>query len=262
MQGVSKRDEWAAYRHTTDTSASGPTMQSVIEQNDLSELMNMVGSFKSRAVPAAAAAPHCAVRNVPFATFRSLTISSVPIIPVWALQADLAGRGFAGERGEAVVISSTVSGTPLTPVLGMQADLAGRDFVGERGEAVVISTGAQAAPDAERSAAERAAAQARHAAHLRVPRRPPWSRQMTADAVHAQEQAAFLEWRRQLARCAAQCFGRPWQHTQSCSGAASSHGALSTVLGSGPHSALARTDCALALTAWRAAGWRSRRGSS
>jgi hypothetical protein len=42
MQAANKKEEWAAYRHTTDATPTGPTMQSVIEQNDLSELMNMV----------------------------------------------------------------------------------------------------------------------------------------------------------------------------------------------------------------------------
>ena len=43
LQAPSKQAEWAAYRHTTDTSNAGATtMQSVIEHNDLGELMNMV----------------------------------------------------------------------------------------------------------------------------------------------------------------------------------------------------------------------------
>jgi hypothetical protein len=42
IQAVGKQEEWAAYRHTTETKISGANMQSVIEENDLSELMNMV----------------------------------------------------------------------------------------------------------------------------------------------------------------------------------------------------------------------------
>lgn len=36
---------------------------------------------------------------------------------------------------------------------------------------------------------------------LRIPRRPPWSRDMTGEQVEAQERDAFLAWRRDLARC-------------------------------------------------------------
>ena len=44
-----------------------------------------------------------------------------------------------------------------------QADLAGRDFTAERGEAVVISTGAVVSDmDRERGARERAVAQVQH----------------------------------------------------------------------------------------------------
>ena len=44
----------------------------------------------------------------------------------------------------------------------------------------------------------------KHAAHkksLRVPRRPGWTKSMTAAQVDKQEKAAFLEWRRGLAQC-------------------------------------------------------------
>jgi hypothetical protein len=93
---------------------------------------------------------------------------------------------------------------PLT-VASVQADLAGRDFAGERGKAVVVSTGAAAstAPvDAADGDATRAAAQARHAAALRVPQRPQWSAEMSTSEVHAREEAMFLAWRRKLALCA------------------------------------------------------------
>jgi hypothetical protein len=87
----------------------------------------------------------------------------------------------------------------------LQADLAGRDFAGERGKAVIVSTGAPAAPSAAaaaRSQAERDALTQRHAAVMRIPRRPQWNAEMSAGEVKAQEQAAFLAWRRQLAQCA------------------------------------------------------------
>ena len=144
----------------------------------------------------------------------------------------------------------------------LQADLAGRDFTAERGEAVVISTGAVVSDlDRERGARERAEAQVgvidefavftassassmcascrciclsffpiratprhpcclcaaaqkcpawvvqvRHAHRLRIPRRPAWDRGMSPDELDARERAAFLAWRRDLAQCV---FGKP-----------------------------------------------------
>lgn len=38
---------------------------------------------------------------------------------------------------------------------------------------------------------------------LQVPRRPPWTRQMTVVELERQERDAFLEWRRGLAECVA-----------------------------------------------------------
>ncbi|KAK7263480.1 hypothetical protein RJT34_31071 [Clitoria ternatea] len=42
--------------------------------------------------------------------------------------------------------------------------------------------------------------EALHASSLRVPRRPPWSPDMSPDELHASETQAFLTWRRSLAR--------------------------------------------------------------
>uniref|UniRef100_A0A0D9VWW6 CP-type G domain-containing protein n=1 Tax=Leersia perrieri TaxID=77586 RepID=A0A0D9VWW6_9ORYZ len=42
--------------------------------------------------------------------------------------------------------------------------------------------------------------EALHAGSLKVPRRPPWSPQMTVEELDANERRAFLEWRRNLAR--------------------------------------------------------------
>ena len=42
--------------------------------------------------------------------------------------------------------------------------------------------------------------EALHASSLRVPRRPPWTPDMSADELNASETQAFLTWRRSLAR--------------------------------------------------------------
>lgn len=112
-----------------------------------------------------------------------------------SVQADLADC--RGEHSEAV--HHTVSQQRGVCV---QADLAGKDFRGERSEAVVITTGVVTTLDAERAAEERAVSQARHAHKLALPRRPTWSREMSAEQIHEQEAAMFLRWRRALAECA------------------------------------------------------------
>ncbi|CAN1171143.1 GTPase LSG1-2 [Linum perenne] len=51
----------------------------------------------------------------------------------------------------------------------------------------------------EERAAQRKKAQAMHASSLRVPRRPPWSKEMTVEELDSNETRAFLIWRRILA---------------------------------------------------------------
>lgn len=102
------------------------------------------------------------------------------------------------EPGAKTNMQSIIENNDLDEMLTM-AELAERDFAADRGSAVVISTGAVPALDAERAAAERGQAEARHRHRLVIPRRPPWSPSTTPDALHAQERAAFLEWRRDLA---------------------------------------------------------------
>jgi hypothetical protein len=79
----------------------------------------------------------------------------------------------------------------------VQADLSGRDFAGERGLAVIVSS---QATHRELTESERAAAEARNAEAMRIPRRPHWSHDMPASEVQARERASFLELRRRLAR--------------------------------------------------------------
>lgn len=42
---------------------------------------------------------------------------------------------------------------------------------------------------------------------IRLPRRPPWTRDMSASELDSQEQSAFLDWRRSLARIEEKCTG-------------------------------------------------------
>lgn len=46
--------------------------------------------------------------------------------------------------------------------------------------------------------------QREHKQQLRVPRRPPWTREMTKEDLERSERDSFLEWRRGLAECVAQ----------------------------------------------------------
>ena len=94
------------------------------------------------------------------------------------------------------------------------ADLANRDFTTERSKARVLSMpgggnasgvannvaeDAHAAADAAAQAEARADAEALHSDSLKVPRRPPWTKDMSVDQLDRNEKAAFLEWRRALA---------------------------------------------------------------
>ena len=95
------------------------------------------------------------------------------------------------------------------------ADLANRDFTTERSRARVVSmpggvnasgnanqgaeNDAQARADAAAEAEARADAEALHSDSLKVPRRPPWTKEMSVDKLDRNEKASFLEWRRALA---------------------------------------------------------------
>ncbi|KXZ45888.1 hypothetical protein GPECTOR_49g472 [Gonium pectorale] len=100
-------------------------------------------------------------------------------------------------------MQSVLDRNDLDELMAM-ADLADRDFTAERGSAVVvISTGASGVVDPleeARRAEERAAAEARHAHRLALPRRPPWTADMSAEQLDTQERSMFLSWRRNLAQ--------------------------------------------------------------
>ena len=89
------------------------------------------------------------------------------------------------------------------------AELGDRDFTAERRGAVVVSMGdgsdpnAAADPNAEERERLRRArvadAENAHRDKLKVPRRPPWTRETPPDVLDQNERRAFLEWRRALA---------------------------------------------------------------
>jgi large subunit GTPase 1 len=92
-------------------------------------------------------------------------------------------------------------GTPdaPTPPLAPQADLADRDFTAERAQLVVISNGTVDPLAEERDAALRREAEDRNRHRLRLPRRPAWNAQTTAEELDHKERTSFLLWRRELA---------------------------------------------------------------
>eukprot|EP00892_Ulva_mutabilis_P007126 jgi/Ulvmu1/4786/UM020_0071.1 len=94
-------------------------------------------------------------------------------------------------------MQSVVMENDLSELLRM-ADLSGRDFAGEKANAVIVST--TNAQVAHLSDEERQALLARHPEAMNIPRRPNWNRSMKASQVQEQERSAFLEWRRRLAR--------------------------------------------------------------
>ena len=89
------------------------------------------------------------------------------------------------------------------------AELSDRDFTAERRGAVVVSMGDSAdnasLPPAVSEARAAASAEAKraaeklHADSLKVPRRPPWTKDMPAEVLDQNERRHFLEWRRALA---------------------------------------------------------------
>jgi hypothetical protein len=122
--------------------------QSVLERGDLEELMAMVG-FSAR------------VEEF-FTTRRTLT---------WHI-------------AEPCRHLSTY--TLIFFMLHCQADLADRDFTAERGQAVVIVSGAVDPLAEERNEQERREAETRNRHRLKLPRRPKWTSDMTAEELDLQ----------------------------------------------------------------------------
>ncbi|XP_006454004.1 hypothetical protein AGABI2DRAFT_182004 [Agaricus bisporus var. bisporus H97] len=84
------------------------------------------------------------------------------------------------------------------------AELAGTDFAAERRNMRVIQQSVVSSQNpfllTEQEEANVVQKQEANKKRLRVPRRPPWTRDMTAAQVDKQEKAAFLDWRRGLAQ--------------------------------------------------------------
>ncbi|KAG2433073.1 hypothetical protein HYH02_012777 [Chlamydomonas schloesseri] len=95
-------------------------------------------------------------------------------------------------------MQSVLDRNDLDELMAM-ADLADRDFTAERGQCIVISTGVVDPLAEARREEERAAAEARNAHRLALPRRPAWTPDMSAEQLDLQERTAFLSWRRALA---------------------------------------------------------------
>lgn len=95
-------------------------------------------------------------------------------------------------------LQSVIETSDLQEMMHM-AELAERDFAAEKNNVVVISTGATTRRSTEEEEEERAACEVQNAHRLRIPRRPVWNEKTTLEQLDAQEKAAFLEWRRDLA---------------------------------------------------------------
>ncbi|EFJ46500.1 hypothetical protein VOLCADRAFT_105489 [Volvox carteri f. nagariensis] len=104
-------------------------------------------------------------------------------------------EGAPGSRN----MQSVLDRNDLDELMAM-ADLADRDFTAERGHAVVVSMGVVDPLAEARRQEERMEAEARNAHRLALPRRPPWTADMTPEQLDVQERTAFLSWRRNLAQ--------------------------------------------------------------
>ncbi|GIL57282.1 hypothetical protein Vafri_12537 [Volvox africanus] len=96
-------------------------------------------------------------------------------------------------------MQSVLDRNDLDELMAM-ADLADRDFTAERGQVVVVSTGLVDPLAEAKRLEERLEAEARNAHRLALPRRPPWTPDMTAEQLDLQERSSFLTWRRNLAQ--------------------------------------------------------------
>lgn len=78
------------------------------------------------------------------------------------------------------------------------AELAGTDFTAEKLNVELLTVDKSGAEkERQRRATEKSHEKYRH--RLRIPRRPKWTRSMSADELHQAERESFLEWRRTLA---------------------------------------------------------------
>lgn len=93
-----------------------------------------------------------------------------------------------------VGLQSTVAQDDLDAMMDL-AQLASRDFRASRGEVQVLLNGEKPTKDPK----AQLEAELEHQEAVRVPRRPPWRREMSTEELDQVERASFLEWRRALA---------------------------------------------------------------
>ncbi|CAI5473897.1 unnamed protein product [Closterium sp. Yama58-4] len=105
----------------------------------------------------------------------------------------------AAEAAAKPALVSVVDQSDLEELL-TTAELAGREFAAQRGNAEIIYLDGQDVGAQRRggSSSERREQEELHRKLLTIPRRPKWSARMTSAELDASEKAAFLEWRRSL----------------------------------------------------------------
>ncbi|CAI7887248.1 unnamed protein product [Closterium sp. NIES-53] len=106
----------------------------------------------------------------------------------------------AAEAAAKPALVSVVDQSDLEELL-TTAELAGREFAAQRGNAEIIYLDGHdlgAAGGKGGSISERREQEELHRKLLTIPRRPKWSASMTSAELDASEKAAFLEWRRSL----------------------------------------------------------------
>ncbi len=111
-------------------------------------------------------------------------------------KADDAGSRHTTETDPGNNQQSIVEMNDLDELMNM-AQLADRDFTADRYEPVVIQMGAS--ESAVLTPEERVRLEQEHAHRLTVPRRPAWTKEMTAEQLDIQERTHFLDWRRTIA---------------------------------------------------------------
>jgi large subunit GTPase 1 len=110
--------------------------------------------------------------------------------------ADDAGSRHTTDSGGDFNTQSIVEMNDLDELMNM-AHLADRDFTADRYEPVVVQMGAQQIVPL--TAEEKRQLEEEHKHRLTVPRRPPWTTDMTAEELDVEEKNTFLTWRRTIA---------------------------------------------------------------
>jgi large subunit GTPase 1 len=78
------------------------------------------------------------------------------------------------------------------------AELAQREFIAERENAVILENKSFVQRPLDAPSVDQRRHESLHRSLVRIPRRPRWTREMSAEQLDAQENEAFLKWRRSL----------------------------------------------------------------